>query len=444
MKAQTWQNWGGNVKARPSKFKKPKTIEKLRSHLSKAAKKGQVARVVGSGHSWTRLCKTDDLLLSLDNLAGIESINKESGIVSVYAGTKLKDFNAALFENGLAMENLGDIDVQSLAGAISTGTHGTGISFGNLGTQVTELTLMKADGEILVCSETENHDIFKAAQVSLGALGVILKYKVKCLPAYKLHFIEKKESVEDCLDNLYEHIYSNRNFEFYWFPYTDVTQLKISNTTEQEVKDNSMVNYVVNDVLLENVLFGGMARMAKYVSMANKAVAKISGAAVSEGEKVNWSHKVYATPRWVKFNEMEYNIPLANFKEAFLEIKSVFEDKQFKVHFPTENRFVKGDDIYLSPAYQRDSAYIAAHVFKGKEYRSYFDTLSAIFKNHQGRPHWGKMHFLSGEELRELYPKWDDFQQIRTMLDPQGMFLNPYLRKLFLVDKKVKTQVPVS
>ncbi len=435
MKNYRWKNWGGNVTARPANFKTPKTVEKLRKQLRKAKMKGQTVRVAGSGHSWTRLCPSDGLLISMDKLAGIESIDSETGEVAVYAGTKLHDLTAELHENGLAMENLGDIDVQSLAGAMSTGTHGTGIQFGTLATQLSGITLMKADGEIIECSETENRDIYKAAQVSLGALGIILKYKLKCQPTYKLHYIEKKSGIEACMDSLYEQIYGNRNYEFYWFPYTDVCQLKISNETDKPVRDNSVVNYVINDILLENVIFDGMAKFGRLVPKSSKAIAKISGAAVSTGEKLNWSHKVYASPRWVKFNECEYNIPLANFKEAFQEIREMLEEKKFKIHFPTENRFVKGDDIYMSPAYERDSAYIAAHVYKGKEYRPYFDALQSIFKNHQGRPHWGKMHFLSGQELRELYPRWDDFQEIRSLLDPQGTFLNPYLRKLFLVDQ---------
>ncbi len=431
MKANQWKNWGGNVAFQARKLRFPKSEEKIQSIVRKAGAKSRNVRVCGSGHSWTDLCKTDGDLISLDKMQGVISVDKEKMHAEVWAGTKIKALTEELHKFGMAMENLGDIDVQSIAGAIGTGTHGTGMAFGNLSTQIAAITFVNGKGELINCSEEENREIFKAAQISMGALGIITRVTIKCLKAYKLELVEQKENAFDCLVNLEEYNANNRNFEFYWFPYTEVVQTKFSNITEQPIEDNSMVNYVFNDIILENGVLDAFSRVTKYVPNSSKTVAKISGAVISAGKKRNWSHRVYATARLVKFMEMEYNIPIENFRDCFMEIKELFEKRQYNIHFPTENRFVKGDDIYLSPAYERDSAYIAAHVYQGKAYRRYFDDLESIYKNHDGRPHWGKMHFRTAEDFMDLYPKWFEFLDIREMMDPDGVFLSPYLKALF-------------
>jgi len=430
MAQKAWQNWSGNIQCVPEKMRFPKDEEQLLNIIRKCARKNQKVRVVGAGHSWTPLCETDQVLIALDRYQGIDSIDTKKMQATVYAGTKLKELGEALFEYGLAMENLGDIDEQTIAGAVSTGTHGTGLQFGIIPTQVIGFTLITADGELLECSNELHPDIFKAAQVSLGVLGVISKITLQCVPAYKLKFFSHRESLESCLLNLERYNQENRNFEFYWFPYSDLVQSKFSNITDEPAEDNNFFNYL-SDVVLENGVFGLASEVTRWVPSTSAPISKFVSQAVATVTKVNWSHRVYAMPRLVKFNEMEYNIPIEQFEDVFLEIKECMEQQKFKVHFPTENRVVKRDDIYLSPAYGRDSAHISIHVYKGKPYKKYFKAMEAIFRNHNGRPHWAKMHYLTANELADLYPMWNKFLQIRQELDPNGMFLNGYLQQLF-------------
>ncbi len=430
MAQKIWQNWGGNIQCIPQKIRYPKDETTLLRIIQKCARKNQKIRVVGTGHSWTPLCETDQILISLERYQGIESVDTEKMQATVYAGTKLKYLGEELFKHGLAMENLGDIDEQSIAGAISTGTHGTGLKFGIIPTQVVGFTLITADGQLLECSNEKQPEIFKAAQVSLGVLGVISKITLQCVPSYKLKFLSRSEPLEDCMKNLAHYNSENRNFEFYWFPYADLVQTKFSNITDEPPQEANFFNYW-SDVILENGVFGAVSELTRWIPSTSSSVAKFTSQAVATSTKTNWSHRVYAMPRLVKFNEMEYNIPLEQFEDVFWEIKECVEKEQFQVHFPTENRVVKGDDIYLSPAYGRDSAHISLHVYKGKPYKQYFKAIEAIFRNHNGRPHWAKMHHLTANELADLYPMWDKFLQIRQELDPKGIFLNGYLQQLF-------------
>ena len=431
-----WQNWSGSVQAHPKAIVQPHTIDELAQTISSYGSTGQHIRVVGSGHSFTPLVQTDDILLSLDNMQGIESVNREEQTVTVLAGTKLKLLGESLHQHGLAQENLGDINVQSIAGAISTGTHGTGITFGSISTQIVGLTLVTASGEIVECSPTENPELFKAAQVSLGSLGVIAKIKLRVVPAKILHFKSQRESLSNCLNNLEQYKQNNSHFEFYWMPYTSWVQTKFLNETEETPTGNNLWGQF-NKVVLENGVFGFLSECSRLMPALAPSVSKISAWGLATVNEVDYSHNLFATLRTVRFHEMEYNIPAEHFPTVLEEIRACIDKNKFAVHFPIECRFVHADDIWLSPAYQRTSAYIAVHMYRGMAYRSYFDHLEAIFQRYQGRPHWGKMHTQSAASLSTLYPHWHDFQRIRAEMDPQGIFLNPYLRQLFAVDEQI-------
>ncbi|HRK28151.1 MAG TPA: D-arabinono-1,4-lactone oxidase [Chitinophagales bacterium] len=430
MAKKTWKNWSGIVSYQPQKVYMPYSEEEIVEVVKHNAARKRKMRTIGSGHSWTPLCETEQALISLDNYQGIESVNHAAMQATVYAGTKIHQLTQMLFQEGLALENLGDIDRQSIAGAISTGTHGTGINFGIIPTQIIGLKLVTASGDVVTCSAQENPDVFKAAQVSLGVLGIISTITFQCVPAYKLRYVADKENLHSCLANIDNYNAHNRNFEFYWFPYSDVCQTKFSNITDEPVQDNPVSDYL-NGVVLENGIFGAVSEAVRLAPNLTTKVAKLASTLVSPFSKTNWSHKVYATPRMVKFNEMEYNLPIEQFKDTLLEVVDAFNHYRFKVHFPLENRFLKGDDIYLSPAYGRDSAHISFHVYKGMPYKAYFDAMESICRNHQGRPHWGKLHNLTAKELQPIFPKWNDFLKVRRSLDPNGLFLNGYLRQLF-------------
>ena len=424
------KNWSGNVQFSPTTIALPATEEDIQQLVLTAIQENRKIRLIGSGHSFTPLVKTNDILISLDNFQGLVSVDQSSHQVTVKAGTKLHLLGQLLFEQGLAMENMGDIDRQSIAGTISTGTHGTGIKFGTISTQVKAIRFINGLGKIVECSEKENLELFKAAQVSLGALGIITQITLKCVPTYKLELINEKKKLAEVLANYSQINQENRNFEFYYFPKTEYVLTKTSNLANGK-PDKAGLSSFFQEYLLENMAFKMLCEYAYRFPSKNKRVSDFSAKAVGYSRKVYYSHKIYATPRLVKFNEMEYNVPIDAYKEVMKEVVKCIDKNNFPVHFPIENRFVKEDDIYLSPAYGRNSSYIACHVYYKKPFQEYFKVLEDIFKAYDGRPHWGKVHTLEAEELQERYPRFEEFKQHRAQQDPDQIFLSPYLKTLF-------------
>lgn len=424
----SWNNWSGNYSSNPE-IVYPETEHDIVSLFEKATAMKKNVRVTGSGHSFTGLCFTNDILVSLDRMSGLINADIVNNTATVRAGTKLNQLGALLFEKGLALENMGDIDVQSLAGALSTGTHGTGLNFGTLSTQVIKIRIVTGAGKITECSANENAELFRATQVSLGVLGIITEYTLQCKPAYKLNYVAKKASLTDVIDAIDIYNSSNRNFEFYWFPYTDTVQTKCSNETNTEVKIPSTFQSRTDD-LLENEAFGILCKTAKQFPSFAYSVNKIAAAVISSADKTDWSYKVYATQRRVRFMEMEYNIPYEAFGDAKKELIKMINSKKFRITFPVENRFVKQDDILISPAYGRKSAYIAVHQYKGMDYETYFHAVEEIMIAYGGRPHWGKMHFRKADYFEKMYPEWSRFLSIRKQNDPDGVLLNDYLKEL--------------
>lgn len=424
-----WRNWSGSVIGNPAEYHEPSTLDEIISLVKRCGAAGKTIRVVGSGHSFSPLVATDSILVSLDRYAGLERIDREVCTATVRAGTKLKALGELLFSHGLAQENLGDINEQSVAGAISTGTHGTGTAFGNLSTQVIGLTLVSGKGEVVTCSETENPALFKAAQVSLGALGVIVSVSLRLIPAYTLRIDIKKKSLTDCLDNLDAYNSSNRHFEFHFLPYTDTVQAKFTNVSDEKPSGKSFMRWF-NEYALENGALWLLSAFNRQFPQMSERVCRTMAALVTDASGISQAHQVFATARLVKFQEMEYNLPAERFQAALHELDEMIRREQIQVHIPIECRFVCGDDIPLSPAYGRDSAYIAVHMFKGMPYQRYFELAEAIFRRHEGRPHWGKMHTRTAGELQLLYPEWASFQSQRDVCDPARVFSSPYLRSI--------------
>ena len=435
-KQTRWRNWSDSVRSEPRTVALPRSIEELAQALGNYGREGRHVRVVGDGHSFTPLAQSDDVLISLDNMQGVESVDAERGTAVVKAGTRLKLLGDQLLKRGMAQENLGDIDVQSIAGAISTGTHGTGARFGSIATQVVGLTLVTASGEVIRCSEQERPDIFKAAQVSLGALGVIAEVTLRVVPAKRLHFVSRRERVDSVLANLERYKQENSHFEFFWMPYTPWAQVKFLNETDDPPSAGNVFG-TLNKIVLENGLYWALSETARVVRPTTRTISRISAMGIASVSETDHSHRLFATPRMVKFQEMEYNIPAADFPAALAEIRAVMAREKFNVHFPIECRFVQSDDIWLSPAYGRESAYIAIHMYKGMPYERYFRAIEPIYQPYGGRPHWGKMHTLDAATLATRYPHWDDFRRERSALDPNGIFLNDYLRRLLDADTPV-------
>lgn len=421
-----WSNWAGNVECVAEHIFYPRTEDEIVEIIQLATKEEKRIRVVGEGHSFSPLIATDHFIISLKYMAGIIHADKENLLATVWAGTSIKKANTALFKLGLAMINLGDIDVQSMGGATATGTHGTGTSFGNVSTEIVDFTIITANGEILNCSKDENIDLFTAGRISLGTFGIITKMTFNVVEAYKLEYTSSSNDFYKTIETIEDYNKKNRNFEFYYFPYSDKLQIKESNVTDKPVKNNKILAYI-NDVFLENTGMSIVSKIGMTFPSTGKALSRGMAKIVPKGTTIDYSHEIYATVRTVCFKEMEYNIPIEHFKACIQEFKNLLEKKEYVVFFPVECRFAKGDDIWLSPAYGRDSAYIAIHVFIDQEHDPYFKDMEALFMRYNGRPHWGKMHTRTAETLSTTYEKWDDFLALRAKLDPNKLFLNPHL-----------------
>ena len=435
-----WSNWSRYVQFTPQQIIRPDSLGELQRIVGESGRNGRHMRVVGSGHSFTPLMRTEDLLISLDNWQGIEEIDVAKGSVKVRGGTKLHYLGEALFAHGVAQEYHGDFDAQSISGAISTATHGTGINFGTLSTQVEGLTLVTANGDLLECSPEHNSAIFKAAQVSLGMLGVIAYVTLRVVPTKRLHLQSRRMRLGDCLKDIEKFKQENAHFSFLWMPRTDWVQVKFLNgTTEPVSKSSSRGND--KKVVVRNWINGLISESCRLLPSLTGVVSKLWASSIPNTDKVDYSHRIFAIPHPLRFQELEYNIPAEHIEAVIGEMQACMALHRFNVHFPIEYRFVHADDIWLSPAYQRASCYIAVPMYRGMEYKAYFHHLEEIFRRYQGRPHWGKVHTQTAESLSQLYPRWHDFLRIRARLDPQGVFLNSYLRELFGTDLPVPAEV---
>ena len=431
-KRPQFKNWSKSVCCEPYEWYTPYYLQELIHIVQQAYHNRENIRVVGAGHSFTPLVATGDILVSLEHFQGIDSIDRENDYVTVWGGSNLKVLGEQLWEQGYAMENLGDINKQSIAGAISTGTHGTGIEFGNLSSQVVGLTIVQANGNLLEINERDHPELLQAAQVSLGMFGVIIKITLKVLPKYNLVAKSYRLSLETCLEQLIQLRESYRNFEFYWFPYTDIVQVKAFDIDDGNGQMIRKQQTMFKKIVIENGLFWLMSEVSRIVPRTSKTISAISALGVPIGSETKPSHEIYATPRHVKFQEMEYAVPIERLPKILRTIDDVIRREKYAVHFPLECRFVKGDDIWLSPSYKRDSAYIAVHMYKGMEFSPYFLALEEIFKQNEGRPHWGKMHTLNQHELLGRYPKMKDFIVYRKQLDEHGIFMNEYMKSFFM------------
>lgn len=424
-----WTNWAGDETCRPSRILQPQSVDELASATSSAAAAGQTVRVVGAGHSFSDQVCTDGLLLNLDRLSGLQHVDTEAGLVTVGAGTRLADLNVQLARHGLALPNLGDIDRQSIAGAMSTGTHGTGRKLGNLATQIEALDLVLADGTKLSCTNSEP-EVLRAARVSLGALGVITSYTLRVVPAFALRAESGSMKLAETLGRLDELVDTNDHFEFFLFPHTDAALVKVNNRTDEAVRPPRELTQKIAE-FAENGIFEAVCRAGRrfpsQIPRLNRTITRL----MAPSEYVDQSHRVFASRRSVRFTEMEWAVPRAACAEVLQEILRVIDRDRLDVGFPIEVRFVAPDELsHLSPAYGRETAYLAVHMYQGMPWEPYFRAVQDIALAFEGRPHWGKRHLMEADGLAARYPAWDRFQTVRSQLDPQGTFTNAHLRRV--------------
>jgi len=426
----TWQNWAGTVIADPARRYWPRSAEAIADAIKDAASAGLTVRALGSGHSFTPAAATSGAALDLSGWTGVISADAESGLVTVRSGTTIAALDAALDALGLAMPNLGDIDAQTIAGAISTGTHGTGARLGGIATAVAGLELVLADGSVASCSAEQSPDLFAAARVSLGALGVVSAVTLSCVPAFDLAADERPMPLGEVLARFGEFAADNDHFEFYWFPYGKNALVKRNNrATELPPRMPGWRRFFEYEVM-ENAAFGAVCRTGRAVPRLIKPLNRLAAATLSARSYSAPSHQVFVTPRRVRFVESEYAVPRESVLDVLAELRAAVPRLAHPVMFPVEVRVAAADDIWLSTAYGRDTAYVAIHQYVGLPYREYFAAFESIAAAVGGRPHWGKMHTLDAKRLGELYPRFADFLRIRDETDQERRFANPYLEQV--------------
>ena len=424
--AARWHNWAGDEVCAPAAVREPGSPQELAATIEEASRRGLRVRVTGSGHSFSDIACTDGMSLSLRRLSRVLDVDRESGLVRVQAGITIRELSGELAQHGLALENLGDIDVQTIAGAISTATHGTGARLRNISAQVCELSLVLADGSTLAASAQSDAEVLRAARVGLGALGVIAEVTLRCVPAFALHGVDAPAPLQETLARFEELSLANDHFEFFVFPHCDVALTRTNNRTEEPPRPRSRLNAYANDVVLTNHAFDLLCRagrrMPSRIPQLNRLVTRLAGST----ERVDSSAEIFATPRLVRFTEMEYALPRENTVQAVRRVLALIGDRGFAVPFPIEVRTVAGDDALLSTAAGRDSGYVAVHMYRGMEWEPYFRAVESIMDELDGRPHWGKRHFQTAATLGARYADWDRFQAVRARLDPQGRFANTW------------------
>ena len=428
--ASRWKNWAGNEIAHPTSIESPRNEDEVISIVREAASRGEKVKIPGSGHSFTPAAVTDGRMVRINALQGIYSIDRSRMEVRVGAGTTLSDLNRLLAVEGLAMANLGDIAYQTVAGAISTSTHGTGVALPGLAAQVTAMRIVDGHGNLVECNSEKNSEILDVARVSVGALGAITECTIRVVDAFRLHAHEQPMRLDDVLDNIDELRLSNDHFEFFWIPHTKWALTKRNNRTDEALDPLPKVRGWIEKTFMENFAFGAVCKVGK---MRPTLIPRLATALPSSGARtyINDSYKIFASPRLVKFYEMEHALPAASLAPALREIRAMVEKKGYLLNFPVEVRFTAPDDVPLSTGYQRESAYIAVHVYKGMEFGPFFKDVEDILRRYDARPHWGKVHHREKDELSTLYPRFNDFLAMRDRLDPQRTFSNRYTERIF-------------
>ena len=425
-----WRNWAGNVIARPVRSVAPSSTQELAEAVRQAVADGLRVKAVGTGHSFTTTAATDGVLIRPDRLVGVREVDRETGTVTVAAGTSLRQLNETLSAAGLSLANMGDIMEQTVAGAISTGTHGTGRDSASIAAQIKALELVTADGAVLHCSATEHPEIFAAARVGLGALGVVTAITFGVEREFLLTAREEPMPFEQVMTDFEQLVAENEHFEFYWFPHTGNCNTKRNNRSTGPASPVGRVSGWVDDELLSNGIFQVACTVGRAVPATIPGIAKISSRALSARTYTDIPYKVFTSPRRVRFLEMEYAVPREAAVPALRELKATVERSGLRVSFPVEVRTAPADDIPLSTASGRDTAYIAVHLYRGTPHRAYFTAAEQIMTAHGGRPHWGKLHSREAAYLSGVYPRFGEFTAVRDRLDPDRVFGNDYLRRV--------------
>ncbi len=433
----TWHNWSRAQTAHPQAFVQPATEAELVGVVRGAAARGLHVKTVGAGHSFTPAAVTDGALVNLDNLTGLVHVDKDAMEVTFLAGTRLRDIPGLLRPHGLALANQGDVDPQSLAGALSTSTHGTGVGFTGFAGMVQGLRIVTADG--VVHDAGPGDPLFECGRVSIGALGVLTQVRMAVVDTFILSAVEKAEPLGPVVENFTALAHEVDHLEYYWFPGTSVAHVKRNTRHPLSDRDNvpgSVPRWksVIDDELVSNAAYGAMCRVMSVAPKTTGFFNRVSAGALAQREYADVAHDVFVSKRRVRFNEMEYSVPLADAPEVLAEVHRAIDACGIPVGFPIEVRATAADDVPLSTAKGRESCYIAAHRYHRDDYREFFRVLEPILVAAGGRPHWGKHHTLGFAELSAVHEDLTTVAALRSQVDPDGMFRNPYVDRVFGLD----------
>jgi L-gulono-1,4-lactone dehydrogenase len=427
-----WRNWSRTESVRPLRVERPATAGAVQRAVEAAAASGLRIKPVGSGHSFTGIAVAPGVQLDLTDLSGVVDADVATGRVTLAAGTRLHELPDLLAPYGLAMPNMGDIDRQTIAGATSTGTHGTGLGFGGLATQIVAARLVTGTGELITVSETERPELLPAVRVGLGALGVLVDVTLQLVPRFVLHAVERAEPFDEVLDGWLDRVCDADHFEYYWFPHTDTALTKTNTRLPGDAlrKPLGRVSHWIDDEFLTNAAYRAICGLGRIASGTTPFFARQVDKVTGNRDFTDFSPAVFTAHRAVRFREMEYAVPLEATPDAVRAVRALIERKGWRISFPIEVRAAASDENWLSTAYGRNTGYVAVHRYFREDPREYFTAVEDIMRGFGGRPHWGKMHTQTAETLRELYPRFDDFLRVRDELDPERRFSNPYLDRV--------------
>ena len=426
-----WRNWSREQRCRPAIIARPHTREGMIEAIMEATDAGRSVKVAGSGHSFTPAALTDGTMLRIEALDRVLDVDRAGGRVKVEAGIGLGDLNRRLDRHGLALENLGDIDRQTIAGAISTATHGTGAKWRNLSAQVEAIEIVTADGVLHELTEAGDSDGFRAARVGIGALGAIYSVTLRAVPSFRIDRVDRTRPLAEVIGSIDQLAAEFDHFEFYVFPHTETALCRESTRTDRAADPPHPASTFAQEVVLENWVASAFATVARFVPASIPALSKLAASGSGVSHKLDHSFRVFASERRLKFTEMEYCVPRASAREAIEGVLEIANRPELGVAFPIEVRFAAADDALLSPSFERDSCYVAVHYDRhGEAHRPYFTAVEQLMARFGGRPHWGKRHSRDAADLRGLYPRFADFLAVRERLDPGGAFANEYTERV--------------
>jgi L-gulono-1,4-lactone dehydrogenase len=428
--SRVWRNWGRSESVTPVERRRPESTDDVVAAVRAARDLGLRVKAVGAGHSFTGIAVAPGIQLDVSGLTGVRAVDGTR--VTLGAGTVLRDLPRMLDPLGLALQNMGDIDSQTISGATSTGTHGTGAAFGGLATRIVGATLVTGNAEVVTVSGAENAALLPAVALGLGALGILVDVTVDCVPSFVLSAVERPEPLEQVLDSWEQRVDESDHFEFYWFPHTRAALTKTNTRLPADAPTHplSPAKRWFDDSLMSNTLFAGTTALERRLPRTTPAINRLSTRLTGNRDFSDRSYRVFVTERRVRFREMEYALPVSDVPAALREVDALIEKKGWTISFPVEVRAAAADKLWMSTASGRATGYIAVHRYFREDPTEYFAAVEDIMKAHGGRPHWGKMNTRTAADLAPAYPRFGDFLKVRDRLDPDRVFANAYLERV--------------